>query len=185
MAIAAVINLGIPCDDAFFSTLCAETLSPPPLYFEPTPNLSKTLKGLLMRLVVFENPIFQLKSLNITVSVCYMSGSKVNRKERSRPSLFNCVFCSTLLNISSCISEHLVPSCQCPVWGLKRAWEVWVDLHDHGNHNSPSHKSCSSTYTRKQTIGISTNFALTSLVVRGYPNHFDSGDRNLQLGGGK
>ena len=138
-----------------------------------------------MRLVVFENTIFQLKSLNITVSVCYMSGSKVNRKERSRPSLFNCVFCSTLLNISSCISEHLVPSCQCPLWGLKRAWEVWVDLHDHGNHNSPSHKSCSSTYTRKQTIGISTNFALTSLVVRGYPNHFDSGDRNLQLGGGK
>ena len=57
-----------------------------PLHFERKPNLSKTLKGLLMRLVIFENNIF------------YVSGSKVNRKERSRPSLF---FCSTLLNISS------------------------------------------------------------------------------------
>ena len=85
--------------------------------------LSKTLEDLLMRLVVFVNTIFQLNLLNITVSVCYVSGSKVNRKERSRPSLFVClfVFCSTLVNISSCISEDLVPSCQCPVWGLKRA----------------------------------------------------------------
>ena len=32
---------------------------------------------------------------------------------------------------------------------------------------------------------VSTNFALISFVVRGYPNHFDSGDRHLQLGGGK
>ena len=56
--------------------------------FEPKPNLSKTLKGLLMRLVIFENTIFQLNLLNITtVSVCYVSGSKVNRKERTRPSL--------------------------------------------------------------------------------------------------
>ena len=30
-----------------------------PLYFEPKPNLSKTLKSLLMRLVIFENTIFQ------------------------------------------------------------------------------------------------------------------------------
>ena len=67
----------------FFSTLCAETLFPP-LYFEPKPNLSKTLKGLLMRLVIFENTIFQLNSLNH----------------------------STRLS--------------CPVWGLKRAWEVCV-----------------------------------------------------------
>ena len=51
-----------------------------PLYFEPKPNLSKTLKGLLMRLVIFENTIFQLNSLNIAVSVCYVSGSKVTRK---------------------------------------------------------------------------------------------------------
>ena len=73
-----------------------------PLHFERKPNLSKTLKGLLMRLVItskivfskiiiFENTIFQLNSLNITVSVCYVSVSKVNRKERSRPSLF-CLF---------------------------------------------------------------------------------------------
>ena len=60
-----------------------------------------------------------------------------------KPSVFVCVFlCSTLLNIS--VSEHLVPSCQCHVWSLKRAWEVCVDLHDHGNHNIPSYKSCSS-----------------------------------------
>ena len=64
----------------------------PTLYFEPKPNLFKTLEGLLMRLVIFVNTIFQLKSLNITVSVCYVSGSKVNRKERSRLSLFLC-FC--------------------------------------------------------------------------------------------
>ena len=43
-----------------------------------------------MRLVIFVNAIFQLNSLNITVSVCYVSGSKVNRKEKSRPSLFVC-----------------------------------------------------------------------------------------------
>ena len=30
----------------FFSTLCAETLFPPPLYFELKPNLSKTFEGL-------------------------------------------------------------------------------------------------------------------------------------------
>ena len=62
--------------------------------FEPKPNLSKTLKSLLMRLVIFENTIFpyQLNSLNITVSVCCVSGSKVNRKEKSRPSLFVCFF---------------------------------------------------------------------------------------------
>ena len=96
----------------FFSTLCAETLFP--LYFEPKPNLSKTLEGLLMRLVIFVNTIFQLNSLNIAVSVCYVSVIKMNRKQRSRPSLL-----STLLNIS--ISEHLVPSCPCHVWSLKRA----------------------------------------------------------------
>ena len=45
-----------------------------------------------MRLVIFENTIFQLNSLNITVSVCYVSGSKVNRKERSRPSMGVFVF---------------------------------------------------------------------------------------------
>ena len=45
-----------------------------------------------MRLVIFVNTIFHLNSLNITVSVsvCYVSGSKVNRKEKSRPSLFVC-----------------------------------------------------------------------------------------------
>ena len=43
-----------------------------------------------MRLVIFVNTIFHLSSLNITVSVCYVSGSKVNGKEKSRPSLFVC-----------------------------------------------------------------------------------------------
>ena len=66
-----------------------------PLYFEPMPNLSKTLEGLLTPHV-------------ITVSVCYISGSKVNRKGRRAACVFVCLFlCSTLLNIS--ISEHLVP----------------------------------------------------------------------------
>ena len=92
---------------------------PPPQYFEPKANLSKTLKGLLMRLVIFENTIFQLNSLNITVSVCYVSGSKENRKERSRPlCLFVFLFHLAKYII---ISDHLVPSRQCPVRGLKRA----------------------------------------------------------------
>ena len=73
-----------------------ETTNPPPppstLNVEPKPNLSKILKGLLMLLVIFENTIFQLNSLIITESVCYISGSKVNRKERSRPSLLVCFF---------------------------------------------------------------------------------------------
>ena len=83
--------MGIHCDDAFFFLLWVLKRCSP-LYFEPWLNLSKTLEGLLMRLVIFVNTIFQLKSLNITVSVCYVSGSKVNRQERSRPSLFVC-FC--------------------------------------------------------------------------------------------
>ena len=136
-----------------------------------------------MRLDIFENTIFQLSSLNITVFVCHVSGSKVNRKERSGPfCLFVFLFYLAKYII---ILKHLVPSCQCLVWGLKRVQEVCVDVHDHGNHNSPSHKSFSSTHTRQQTIRISTNLTLTSLVVRGYPNHCDRGDRNLQLGGGK
>ena len=109
-------DLGIHCDVAFFFlSVCGNAV--PPLYFQPKPNLSKTLEGLLMRLVIFVNTIFQPNSLNITVSVCYVSGSKVNREEKSRP--YVCVFVSTLLNIS--ISEHLVSSCQCDVWSLKRA----------------------------------------------------------------
>ena len=36
-----------------------------------------------------------------------------------------------------------------------------------------------------RSIRISTNFALASVVFRGYPNHFDSGDCHLQLGGRK
>ena len=55
------------------------------LYFEPRPNLSKTLEGLLTSLVIFVNTIFQLNSRNITVSVCCVSEFKVNRKERSGP----------------------------------------------------------------------------------------------------
>ena len=71
-----------------------------PLHFERKPNLSKTLKGLLMRLVIFENTIFQLNSLNITVFVCHVSGSKVNRKERSRP------FCLFLFFVPPCLIYH-------------------------------------------------------------------------------
>ena len=63
-----------------------------PLYFEPKPNLSKTLEGLLMQLAIFVNTIFQLNSLNITVSILYASRSKMNKKERSCLSLFVC-FC--------------------------------------------------------------------------------------------
>ena len=52
-----------------FFPLCVLKRCPhPPLYFEPKPNLSKTPKRLLMRLVIFENTIFQLNSVNITTS---------------------------------------------------------------------------------------------------------------------
>ena len=87
--VEAVIWFGHPpwlC--IFFSHSVCWNAVPPPLYFEPKPNLSKTIEGLLMRLVIFVNTIFQLKSLHITVSVCYVSRWKVNRKKRSRPSLF-------------------------------------------------------------------------------------------------
>ena len=106
--------------------------------------MTVTSEGLLMRLVIFENTIFQLNSLNITVFVCHVSESKVNRKERNRPSLFVCFLFHLAKYII--ISEHVVSSCQCPVWGLKRAQELCVDLHDHGNHNSPSHKLFATKY---------------------------------------
>ena len=41
------------------------------------------------------------------------------------------------------------------------------------------------TNTLAKHSNLSTNFALTSFAVRGYPNHFDSGDRHLQRGGRK
>ena len=100
----------------FFFSLCVLKCSPPPPYFEPKLKLSKTLKGLLMRLVIFETLFFQLKSLNHTIR---LSGPKVNRKERNRPSLFVCFLFHLAKYII--ISEHVVSSCQCPVWGLKRA----------------------------------------------------------------
>ena len=59
-----------------------------PLYFERKPNLLKILEGLLMRLVIFVNTIFQLNSLNIAVSVWYMSVIEMNRKQRNRPSVW-------------------------------------------------------------------------------------------------
>ena len=82
--------------------------------FEPKPNLSKTLKGLLMRLVIFDNTFFQLNSL----TTCEVQRCR-NRKERSRPSLFVCFLFHLAKYII--ILEHLVPFCQCPVWVLKRA----------------------------------------------------------------
>ena len=71
-----------------------------------------------MRLVIVVNTIFQLNSLNITISVCYVSGSKVNRKEKSRPSLFVCFVSHLAKYISlgafgSAVSFH--------VWSLKQA----------------------------------------------------------------
>ena len=98
MVIAAVT----PCDIAFFFQLCVLKRCSP-LYFEPMPNLWNKLEGLLM--LFFLSTIFQLNSLNITVSV-YVSGPKVNRKERRCPSLFVC-FC-----VSPCkIYGSVVKSC--------------------------------------------------------------------------
>ena len=84
-----------------------------PVYFEPMPNLSKTLEGLLTPHVIFVNTIFQLNSLNITVSVCYMSGSKVNRKERRAVRLCLFVFVFHLAKyINFGASGSVVKSCR-------------------------------------------------------------------------
>ena len=93
-----------------------------------------------MRLVIFVNTILQLNFLNITVSVYYGSWSEVNRKERSCPFLFVC-FCFTLqIDQSRSIWFRRV-SVMSGVWN-KPGKSVY--LHDHGNHNSPSHQSSSS-----------------------------------------
>ena len=87
----------------FFSTLCAETLSPPPtLYFEPKPILSKTLKGLLMRPVIFENTIFHAVKFTEYYSIRLLRTRVKGEWKGKEPSVFVCLFlCSTLLNISS------------------------------------------------------------------------------------
>ena len=64
--------------------------------FEPKPNLSKTIKGLLMRLFISENTIFQLNLLNITVSVCYVSRFKVKERKGT---------------VCLCLLLFLVPPC--------------------------------------------------------------------------
>ena len=66
-------------------------------------------------------------------------------KEWSRPFLFVCFFVFPCkINQQWSIWFRRV-SCKCPFWSLKQAEEVCVDLHDHGNHNRPFHKSSSST----------------------------------------
>ena len=93
----------ILCDVSFFFfyTMCAETLSPRYILSPRLISRSKTLKSLLMPLVIFVNTILQLNSLDITVFVCYVSASKLNRKDRSRPFLFVCFYqCFTLQNKS-------------------------------------------------------------------------------------
>ena len=103
MAIAVIL-----CDvSLFFFTMCAETLSPPYILSPSLISRSKTLKSLLMALVIFVNTILQLNSLNITIFVCYVSASKLNRKDRSRPFFFVCFYqCFTLQNKS--LAENLV-----------------------------------------------------------------------------
>ena len=51
----------------FFSTLCAETLFP--LYFEPMPNLSKTLEGLLTLKHYFSAKFTEYYSIRVRVRV--------------------------------------------------------------------------------------------------------------------
>ena len=113
-----------------------------PLYFEPMPNLSKTLEGLLTPHVIFVNTIFQLNSLNITVSVCYMSGSKVNRKERRAVRLCLFVFVFHLAKYINLGAFGSADSVSC-LESEKGRGTVWIS-HDHRNHNRHSHKSCSS-----------------------------------------
>ena len=99
-----------------------------PYISSPSLKFIKTLKGLLMRLGIFVNTVFQLNSLNITVSVCYVSGSNVNRKERSRPSVFVCLFlCSTLLIYQSRSIWFRRASVMSGVWNGQRK-SVWISM---------------------------------------------------------
>ena len=108
----------IPCDvSLFFFTMCAETLSPPYILSPSLISRSKTLESLLMPLFIFVNTILQLNSLDITVFVCYVFASKLNRKDRSRPFLFVCLYQYFTLQNKS-LADNLVQSCQCHVWSL-------------------------------------------------------------------
>ena len=130
---------------------------------------------------------FVVVSILFTVSLIFQTSPRVARGacDSQRWLKFKLVFSRLGVEDGDRRCDLMDISCDVAFFSLcvlKRK-EVCVDLHEHGNHNSPSHKSCSSTHTRWQTIRISINFTLISLVVREYPNHFDSGDRNLQLGG--
>ena len=92
--------------------------------FEPKPDLSKTLESLLMQ---FVNTILPLNSLNITIFVYYVSWSKVNRKERSRPLLFVCFFVLPCkINQSRSIWFRRV-SVMSWVWNRPRK-SVWISM---------------------------------------------------------
>ena len=88
-------------ETGILSTLGAEKLSPP---YISSPSLiyRRHLKVCLCDLLYifwYQNTILPPNSLNITVFVYYVSWSKVNGKERSRPFLFVCLFfCFTLKN---------------------------------------------------------------------------------------
>ena len=88
----------------FFFTLCVETLSPPYILSPSLIFRLKTLESLLMPLLIFVNTILQLNSLNITVFVCYVSASKLNRKDRGRPFLFVCLF--VFISVLPCKINH-------------------------------------------------------------------------------
>ena len=98
-----------------FSLLCVLKRCSLPIFLAK-PNFSKTLQSLLMQLVVFANTI------NFAAKFTCPGQSSINQSQ----------------------SIWFRPAYQCNVWNLKQTEEVCVDLHDHGNHNSLSHKSSSS-----------------------------------------
>ena len=76
----------------------------PPYISSPSLIYRRHLKVCLCDLLYifwYQNTILPPNSLNITVFVYYVSWSKVNRKERSRPVLFVCFFVSTWKNNQS------------------------------------------------------------------------------------
>ena len=119
----------------------------PSLYFEPKPNLSKTLESLLMRLVIV---YFGIKTLFcrqihwiLQYSFITCPGQRwMEGKEAVRFCLFVCFFVLPWkINQSRSIWFCRV-SVMSGVWNRPRR-SVWISM-PYGNRNSRSHKSSSS-----------------------------------------
>ena len=75
---------------SFFHSVCRN--AGPSLYFEPKPNLSKTIEGLPMRLIIIVNTILQLTSLTEYYSMRSLRVRVKGEQKGKEPSVFVCLF---------------------------------------------------------------------------------------------